>query len=46
MEVVEAEVVEFINDYVNGEDEGAFESPLSKKRRGGIVRAEKMGGFK
>ena len=44
-EVVEAEVVDFIDDYANNEDEGIFESPPSKKRRGGIGRAEKGGDF-
>ena len=44
-EVVEADLVEFINGYANDEDEGTFESPPSKKGRGGISRAEKGGGF-
>ena len=38
-EVVELELVYFIDDYKNDEDEGIFESPPSKKRIGGIGRA-------
>ena len=45
VEVVEAEVVDFINHYSNYEDEGTFEIPPSKKRRGVIGRADKGGGF-
>ena len=44
-EVVESEVVELIDDYDNDEDQGKTESPLSKKRRGEIGRAEKGGYF-
>ena len=43
--MVESEVLDFIDDYENDEYEGTFESPPSKKRRGGICRAEKGGGF-
>ena len=34
-------MVNFIGDYENDEYEGTFESPQSKKRRGGMDRAEK-----
>ena len=43
--MVEVEVVNFIGEYTNDEDEGTFESPSSKKRRCGIGRAEKGGDF-
>ena len=39
-EVVEADVVDLIYDYSNDEDEGTFECPHSKNRRGVIGRAE------
>ena len=35
-EVLEAEVVDFIDDYENDEDEGKIESPPSKNRIGVI----------
>ena len=38
-EVVEAEVVDFIDDYTDDEDEGTFESPS------GIGRSENRGDF-
>ena len=41
--VVEVEVVEFVDDTANYEEEGIFESPLSKKRGSGIGRAEMWG---
>ena len=44
-EVVEAEVVESIDDYNNDEDEGIFESTPSKKMRGGLGREYKGGDF-
>ena len=44
-EVVEAEVVDFIDDYYNDEDEGTFEIPPYNNSRGGIFRAEKGGDF-
>ena len=37
--MVEAEVVDFIDDFDNDKDEGKIESPRSKNWRGGIVRA-------
>ena len=36
-------MVDFIDDYKNDEYESTIESPPSKKRRCGIVRAEKGG---
>ena len=39
VEVVEAKVVDFIDNYTNNEYEGTFESPPSNKMRGGIGRA-------
>ena len=44
-EVVEAEVVDFIDEYKNYEDEGGFYSPPYIKRRCGIGRVEKGGDF-
>ena len=44
-EVLEAEVVDFIDDYWNDEYEEKFESPQSNKRISGIVRADKGGDF-
>ena len=44
-EVVESEVVYFINENANDEDEGAFESPPYNKRRGGIGSSDKGGDF-
>ena len=44
-ELVEAEVMGFIDEYANYEDEGIFESSSSKKSRGRIVRAYMGGGF-
>ena len=35
------QVVDFIDDYNNDEDEGIIESPPYKKRIGGIGKAEK-----
>ena len=43
--MVEAEVLEFIDDYANDEYKGIFESPPSNNSRGGIGRAEKGGDF-
>ena len=43
--MVEAEVVDFINDYKNDEYEDTIYSSPSKNRRGGIGRADKGGGF-
>ena len=39
--MIEAEVVDFINEYTNEECKGAIESPPSKNRRSGILRVEK-----
>ena len=39
--MVEVEVVEFVYDYKNDEDELTFESPPSKNRRCGIGMAVK-----
>ena len=44
-EVVDVEVVEFIDDYANDEYEGKYEILQSKKRRGGIGRTDKGGNF-
>ena len=44
-EVVEAEMVDFINDYANDEDEVTFDITPSKKRRFGIGRVKKGGNF-
>ena len=41
--MVEAEVVDFIDDYDNDENEGTFEITPSKKSWGGIGREEKGG---
>ena len=41
--VVEVEGVDFVDDYVNYEEEGTFEGPLPKKSRSGIGRAEMWG---
>ena len=41
VEVVEAEVVDFIDDYNNDEDYGTIDSPPSNKSRGVIGRVEK-----
>ena len=43
--MVEAEVVDFIDDYTNYKDEGTFESPPSNNGRGGIGRLEKGSDF-
>ena len=45
VELVEAEVVDFINNHENDEYDGTLESPTSTKRRGGIGRVEKGGDF-
>ena len=45
VEVVEAKVVDFIDDYANDEYTGTFESPPSNRRRCGKGRAEKGGNF-
>ena len=44
-EVVEPQEVDFINEYKNGDDEGTFKIPPPKKRRVGILSAEKRGDF-
>ena len=44
-ELMEAEAVDFINDYENDENEGTFESPPPNNWRGGIGRVEKGGDF-
>ena len=44
-EVVEVEMVDFIEDYSNDEDKGTIEIPPYSKRTGEIVRAEKGGYF-
>ena len=44
-EVVEAEVVDFINDYDNDSYEGTIESPQSKKKIFGIIKSKKGGDF-
>ena len=43
--MVDAEVIEIIDDYANDEDEGKFESLPSKKRRYGVGRVDKGGDF-
>ena len=40
-EIVEAEVASDVDDVINDEYEGTFESPRSKKRRGSRDRIEK-----
>ena len=44
-EVIESQVMEFIDDYANDEYEGKFETPPPNKRRGVILRTHKCGDF-